>query len=160
MARWRDIKGEAPELAARVQARFDAHRHKVLATLRADGSPRLSGIETRFTDGDLWLGMMPQSRKALDLRRDPRLSLHSATVDPKMADGDARVSGRAEEVFDPDRFAEVFPSEGGEQGPPGDPHLFRVEVTEVVLVTIGDPADHLLIEAWHPGRGVQRTERR
>ena len=70
MASWNEIESAAPELAARALAAFDAHRHKVLATLRRDGSPRISGIEASFTDGELWLGMMPSSRKALDLRRD------------------------------------------------------------------------------------------
>ena len=65
-----------------MRARFDAHRHKILGTLRADGSPRLSGIETTFKDGELWLGMMPGSRKVQDLQRDPRLALHSPPVDP------------------------------------------------------------------------------
>jgi len=64
---------------------FDAHKHKTLATLRKDGSPRISGIEVDFVDGDLWLGAMWQSRRALDLRRDPRFALHSATAD----DGEA-----------------------------------------------------------------------
>ena len=82
MANWSGVEAAAPELAARVRATMDAHKHKVLATLRRDGSPRVSGIEATFTDGELWLGMMPGSRKAADLRRDPRLALHSTSVDP------------------------------------------------------------------------------
>ena len=70
MPSWNEVERAAPQLAAVVQARFDAYRHKILGTLRADGSPRLSGIETTFKDGELWLGMMPDSRKAQDLRRD------------------------------------------------------------------------------------------
>jgi hypothetical protein len=164
MARWQDFEQDAPALARRVRARFDAHKHKMLATLRADGSPRLSGIETRFYAGELWLGMMPMSRKAVDLRRDPRLALHSAPIDPELADGDARVSGRAEEVFDPELFGEVVregdePTEDDEM-PESDSHLFRVEVAEVVLVGIGDPPDHLVVETWREGRGLQRVERR
>lgn len=159
MARWQEVETEAPELAARVRTRFEAHRHHVLATLRADGSPRLSGLEIRFVGAEVWLGMMGQSHKALDLRRDPRLALHSATVDPEMADGDARISGRAEEESDPKQFAAVFPTEGGDPSPDGEAHLFRVECTEIVLVTIGNPPDHLMIEAWHPDRGVSRTQR-
>ena len=105
MANWRGIEEAAPELAARARSAFDAHRHKVLATLRRDGSPRISGIEATFEDGELWLGMMPGSRKALDLRRDPRLALHSASVDPPddptTWSGDAKLAGRAVEVDDP-----------------------------------------------------------
>jgi hypothetical protein len=181
VATWQDFERDAPDLARRVRARFDAHKHKMLATLRADGSPRLSGIETRFHRGELWLGMMAMSRKAMDLRRDPRLALHSATVDPDLGapdgtGGDARVSGRAEEVFDAELFVEVVRS--GEPGPdePGDDrpgeqagdgepvpetdsHLFRIDVSEVVLIGIGDPPDHLVIETWREGRGARRTSR-
>ena len=48
MASFADLEAAEPELAGRVRAAFDAHGHKVLATLRADGSPRVSGIEARF----------------------------------------------------------------------------------------------------------------
>lgn len=71
MASWREFAASAPELAAGVLRLFDAHKHKTMATIRKDGSPRISGIEATFEDGQLWLGMMPSSRKAQDLRRDP-----------------------------------------------------------------------------------------
>ena len=160
MASWKEIEAAAPELAARARASFDAHRHKLLATLRRDGSPRISGIEATFADGELWLGMMPGSRKALDLRRDPRLALHSASLDPPddptAWGGDAKLSGRAVEVDDPvlkERFA-------GGGGQAEAAHLFRVDVDELVHTRVGDPADHLVIEVWQPGRGVRRLQRR
>ena len=78
MTSWDEVEAAAPELAGRARAAFDAHKHKLLATLRRDGSPRISGIEATFADGELWLGMMPGSRKALDLRRDPRLPVLAA----------------------------------------------------------------------------------
>ncbi len=160
MAGWDQIVREAPEFAAAVQARFDANRHQVLGTLRADGSPRLSGIEVTFRDGDLWLGMMPDSLKALDLRRDPRLALHSATVDPELVEGDARISGLAVEATDAGAMTTLV--EGDTRHEDGAPagHVFRVDVTELMLIKIGDPADHLVIESWHEGRGVERIERR
>ena len=158
MASWSEVEAAAPELAARVRATMDAHKHKVLATLRRDGSPRVSGIEAEFTDGELWLGMMPGSRKAMDLRRDPRLALHSASVDPTEEDpsawpGDAKVAGRAVEVDDP-ALVERLAGEGG-----GGAHLFRVEVTEVVHTRVGEPADHLVIEVWREGTGLRRLRR-
>ena len=160
MAGWDQIVREAPELAAAVQARFDANRHKVLGTLRADGSPRLSGIEVTFRDGDLWLGMMPDSLKALDLRRDPRLALHSATVDPELVEGDARISGLAVEATDAGAMTALVEGDARhEDGAPAG-HVFRVDVTELMLIKIGVPADHLVIETWHEGRGVERIERR
>ena len=158
MASWSEVEAAAPELAARVRATMDAHKHKVLATLRRDGSPRVSGIEATFTDGELWLGMMPGSRKAMDLRRDPRLALHSASVDPTEEDpsawpGDAKVAGRAVEVDDP-ALVERLAGEGG-----GGAHLFRVDLTEVVHTRVGEPADHLVIEVWREGTGLRRLRR-
>jgi pyridoxamine 5'-phosphate oxidase-like protein len=159
MASWREFEAAAPELAGAARALFDAHRHKLLATLRRDGSPRISGIEATFADGELWLGMMPGSRKALDLRRDPRLALHSASIDPPDDPtdwaGDAKLAGRAVEVDDPDRLARLG---AGEEA--GEAHLFRVEVTEVVHTRVGDPPDHLVIEVWQEGTGLRRRQRR
>ena len=159
MASWSEIEAAAPELAARARATFDAHRHKVLATLRRDGSPRISGIEASFTDGELWLGMMPGSRKALDLRRDPRLALHSASVDPPddpvAWTGDAKLSGRAVEVEDPELLRRLGAGDEAEGA-----HLFRVDVTELVHIRVGDPADHLVIDLWQEGKGLSRRQRR
>jgi hypothetical protein len=103
MATWNDLASAAPELAERVQARFTAHKHLLLATLRKDGAPRISGVEVQVSGGNLWMGMMAGSRKAADLQRDPRMALHSAPVDLDLVHGDAKVSGRALEVVDPDR---------------------------------------------------------
>jgi Pyridoxamine 5'-phosphate oxidase len=159
MASWSEIEAAAPELAARARAVFDAHRHKVLATLRRDGSPRISGIEASFTDGELWLGMMPGSRKALDLRRDPRLALHSASLDPPddptAWTGDAKLSGRAVEVEDPELLRKLGAGDDAEAA-----HLFRVDVTELVHTRVGDPADHLVIDLWREGKGLSRHQRR
>ena len=163
MASWQEIEAAVPDLAAAVRAAFDAHKHKVLATLRADGSPRVSGNELTFKDGDVWLGMMQRSVKALDLRRDPRLAVHSATADAELKLGDAKLSGRAVEETD----AEVkrsFGSDSAEEHDGHEPaeeyHLFRVDIGEISIVRIGDPPDHLLIESWSPASGYRRTERR
>jgi hypothetical protein len=159
MATWAEIEAAAPELAARARASFDAHKHKLLATLRRDGSPRISGIEATFADGELWLGMMPGSRKALDLRRDPRLALHSASEDPPddptAWTGDAKLSGRAVEVDDPALVERI----AGEAAEPGGAHVFRVDVTELVHTRVGEPADHLVIDVWQEGRGLRRMQR-
>ena len=82
MTSWSDLERAEPEFAARVQALFDARRHKTIASVRADGSPRISGIEAVFENGELTFGSMPHARKGADLRRDPRFALHSATIDP------------------------------------------------------------------------------
>ncbi|MGK5738615.1 pyridoxamine 5'-phosphate oxidase family protein [Micromonospora sp. URMC 103] len=148
MAWWSDFVTEQPEFAERVRARFAVRKHGTMATLRRDGSPRISGTEFDFDAEHLRLGSMAGARKATDLRRDPRLALHCPTEDPPddptAWDGDAKISGIAHEE------------------PPGEDgsHRFRIELTEVVLTRVGDPPDHLVIESWHPDRGLRRRERR
>jgi hypothetical protein len=150
---WSGVEAAAPELAARVRAMFDAHRHKTLATLRADGSPRISGTETQFLEGDLWIGSMVGARKVADLQRDPRFSLHSGSEDPPAWKGDAKVSGRMIEVTD---AATVDRINGTAVGPS---HLFRADIVEMSTVTLNEAGDKLVIESWREGGEVVRTLR-
>jgi Pyridoxamine 5'-phosphate oxidase len=150
MAAWQDVEQAAPEFAQRVRALFDAHRHKTIATLRADGAPRISGIETVFEDGELVFGSMPNARKGADLRRDPRFALHSATVDPVEGaeakwPGEAKISGRA------------MAAGPITDGPEGD--KFRADIAEVVHTHLNDEATLLVVEWWTPARGLRRVER-
>ncbi|MFJ7154855.1 pyridoxamine 5'-phosphate oxidase family protein [Streptomyces sp. NPDC101118] len=147
---WAVFEKEEPVFAAAVRARYAQYPHHVLATLRADGSPRVAGLNVEIRGGELWLGMMPGSRKALDLQRDPRFALHSNPgPDDTMPDGDVRISGRAVEITDPPelhRYAE-------ETGEPHPFHLFRADLTEVVHIAVDADADELVITTWHPGTG-------
>jgi hypothetical protein len=150
MTAWQDVEKAAPEFAQRVRALFDAHRHKTLATVRADGSPRISGIETVFEDGELAFGSMPKARKGADLRRDPRFALHSATVDPvdgaeAQWPGEAKISGRA-----------IAAPPAGEASE-GD--RFRADITEVVHTHLNPEATLLVVEWWTPAHGLRRVER-
>jgi hypothetical protein len=158
VASWAVFVAEAPELAARVRSALDANKHKTLATVRRDGAPRISGVETMFAGDDLWTGSMWQARKAQDLLRDPRYALHSATVDPGddpgSWPGEAKLSGSAEAVDDFDRFAAVIPD-----GSPDSMHLFRLDLREVVHTGLSEAVDKLIIELWRPGARVRRFER-
>ena len=100
MAGWSEIEDEAPDLAKRARAFLEAHTHLTMATLRKDGSPRISGTEIQLRDGEIWLGSMWKGVKALDLRRDPRFA-----------------------------------------------------------VGLNEERTKMVIESWHPGRGVERKER-
>lgn len=150
MTRWGDVERAEPEFARRVRALFDAHRHKTLATLRADGAPRISGIEAAFEDGELTFGSMPNARKGADLLRDPRFALHSATVDPIEGSeaswpGEVKVSGRATHAG---RIVD---------GPEGE--RFHADITEVVHTHLDPGATLLVIEWWTPTHGLRRVER-
>lgn len=156
VARWQEIVESSPGLAEAVRSSFDGGVHKTIATLRRDGSPRISGIEAFFAEGDLWFGSMWEARKALDLRRDPRFALHSGTADPPDWEGDAKVAGRAEEVDD-ERKRSLYEARG--EDAPGRFHLFRAEIDEAVVIGLNDARDKLVIEHWHEGAGVARLER-
>lgn len=150
MASWDDFTRAAPELAARVEARFRERRHHTMATLHADGAPRISGTEVDLGEGQLRIGMMPGTRRAADLLRDPRVAIHAQNVDPPEGDdvawvGEAKVAGSAVPI---PMYADV---EG---------EAFVIDLAEVVFTGIGAGGDHLVIERWTPGGGVERTERR
>jgi hypothetical protein len=142
----------APELAREVRARLDARVHKTLATLRADGAPRISGTETRHVDGELWIGSMWQARRARDLRRDPRFALHSGSDDPPAWTGDAKLAGVAVEEQDPEEVARV----NGPDVPPGPAHAFRLDVREVSVVRMDADGGGIHIDLWTPDEGVRR----
>lgn len=147
---WGAFAAAAPDLAAAVRERFAVRKHCTLATLRKDGSPRISGTEVELSDDELTLGSMPGALKALDLRRDPRCALHSPTVDPPEGDesswaGEAKVAGTAVEVGDTEGTA------------PGGAHTFVLRLTEVVLTAVD--GDQLVVTSWHPERGVEVRRR-
>ncbi|MEU6447903.1 pyridoxamine 5'-phosphate oxidase family protein [Streptomyces sp. NPDC046979] len=155
LTNWAAFVTAEPALAATVEARFGAYTHHVLATLRKDGSPRTTGLEVRFLDGELWLGMMPGSVKALDLRRDPRFALQANPGDGTgMGGGDVRIGGRAvaaEDAATRARYVE-------EAEPPEPFHLFRTELTEVVRTRVEDDK-YLVVEIWQPGGPVRTVKR-
>jgi len=159
MGRWSEIESQAPELAALARRLMEAGVHKTIATLRLDGSPRISGIEARFAGGDLWFGSMPGSLKGRDLIRDPRFALHSRSDDPPDWPGDAKIAGRAVRLEDPEAIRALYAAMG-EEGP-GDSSAdyFVADITEVVVTRLNDARNRLVIESWHRGRGAQRAER-
>ena len=155
MPSWSDFEAAAPELAASVRERLDAHTHKTLATIRGDGGPRISGTESQIVDGELWIGSMWDARKARDLRRDPRFALHSGSDEPADWKGDAKLAGVAEEITDPERVREI----NGEAAASGPSHLFRLDLREVSTVGLDEGRTKLVIDVWTPESGVRRIER-
>jgi hypothetical protein len=153
MSSWSEFEAAAPELAADVRARLDAHKHKTLATLRRDGSPRISGTESQLIDGELWIGSMIDARKAHDLRRDPRFALHSGSDDPSEWQGDAKLGGVVEEITEPARVREI----NGEATGPS--HLFRLDIREASTVALNEARDKIVVRWWTPEGGERRLER-
>ncbi|NLT06782.1 MAG: pyridoxamine 5'-phosphate oxidase [Solirubrobacterales bacterium] len=155
MPSWSEFSTAAPQLAERVAARLDAHTHKTIATIRADGAPRISGTETRIDGGELWIGSMWRALKALDLQRDPRYALHSGSDDPPAWSGDAKVAGTVEEIHDPETVDRL----NGEAAQGGPSHLFRLDIAEASVVELAPSGKSIVIEVWTPAGGVRRMER-
>lgn len=141
---WPAFAAAAPDLAERVRERLTTHKHHTLATLRRDGSPRISGTECAFDDdGTLWIGSMWQARKAQDLLRDPRYALHSHSEDPPAWPGDAKVSGTV--------VASEFEHLGQRS------HRFELLVAEASFARV--EGDEMVITWWTPGVGVREVRR-
>lgn len=139
MTSWADLAADAPDFASRLRVLFDSGTNKTIATLRSDGSPRISGIELQLTDGRATLGMMGGSRKLADARRDNRVAIHSPTLeppaDPHAWAGEAKLSGLLIE----------------------DADWFELDITEAVITRVAEGG--LVVESWHPGRGHTVTRR-
>ena len=120
-------------------------KHLTMATIRRDGSPRISGIEIQLDGGELRIGSMPGALKVADLRRDRRIAIHGPTHDAAKSGrwrGEAKIAGEAVEV-----------------GTSEDAHTFRIDVQEVVITQLNEAGDRLVIESWRPERGRRRDER-
>ena len=147
MASWAEFEKSAPEFAGRVRGLMSARKHLTMATLRRDGSPRISGTEVQFKKTGLHIGSMPHAMKARDLQRDPRVAIHGPTTDPPEKDpagwvGEAKIAGIAKELKT--RAAS---------------HTFRIDIEEAVITRLNEAGTHLLVESWNPKRGYRKLER-
>jgi len=147
MATWAQFEAADPEFASKVRALMASRKHLTMATIRRDGSPRISGTEVEFAGDQLQIGSMPNAVKAMDLRRDARVAIHGPTDDPPVDEparwiGEAKVAGFAVEV------------ESGSAA-----HRFIIDIREAVVTRLNEAGDRLVVESWVPGRGYRRMER-
>jgi hypothetical protein len=147
LASWSEFEAAEPEFASRVRTLLVSGKHLTMATLRRDGSPRISGTEVDFAGGQLRIGSMPGAVKALDLRRDPRVAIHGPTDDPPEGNpagwkGEAKIAGIATEV------------DSGSSA-----HRFLIDIQEAVITRLNDAGNRLAVESWNPARGYRVVER-
>ena len=150
--RWDDLRRQAPRLAAVAHERLIAPGVLLVVTTRRDGTPRLSPVEPLVFDGELWLSMMWQSRKASDLLRDDRILVHSITTTREGKEGEVKVRGRAVPVDDPGiraRYRDEVATLGWQPEEPNF-HLFRVELADVTLIRYGSEGDQF-VALWPSG---------
>ena len=154
MTSWKEFADAAPRIATTFVRRHTATGNLcMLGTLRSDGFPRISPMEPRFFEDELWLSGMPHTTKFDDLARDPRFCLHTATIDTRVADGDAKLWGVVEDVQDKAlhrRFAEaLYEQTGFDIRGQEFEHCYRANLIGASAVEVGD--GHLDITVWKPG---------
>ena len=154
--RWDEFSAAVPELASLGEERLRSRELCLVGTLRRNGWPRISPVEPEFVDGELMLGMMWRSPKAIDLLRDPRLVVHSTLTDRHDLSGDFKLYGTALVIRDPDRRAAYRAAVRARiDWEPAEPryHLFAVDIDSAGFVTFADPRYGL---AWSPKAGLRR----
>jgi len=153
-ASWGSFATAEPELAARIRQRFSAHTHLTVATVRADGSPRISGNEVRFRAGVLYLAGMVGARRFADLRARPGVAIHSGSDDADTWTGDAKITGLAREVTD-DAERAAFSGSLSQEPPGGTFELFAVDLLDATTIELTPELDALLITTWSPLHGTR-----
>jgi Pyridoxamine 5'-phosphate oxidase len=154
--RWNEFAAACPELAALGEQRFRSHGLCLVGTLRRTGYPRISPVEPDFVDGELMLGMMWRSPKALDLLRDPRCVIHSVVSDREGGEGDFKLYGRACQVDDPERRSRYRAAIRARiDWEPVEPnyHCFAIDVESAGFVVFKEEQYGL---AWTPQGGLRR----
>jgi hypothetical protein len=168
MATWKEFSQEAPEIAGLAERRLVATGLMLLATLRRDGFPRISPVEPVLAgdrlvlhDDKLWLGMMADSTKSRDLRRDGRCGLHTATADKQVSQGDVKLWGTATSVTDHTtlaRFSDDIFESVGFRFEVGSFDAFDIDLLGASSVEVAD--DVMYVKTWKPGKRVTVTEKR
>jgi hypothetical protein len=157
MVGWGGLEAAAPELARLGRERLEQARVAMLATLRRDGSPRISPVEPFWTDGHLLLGSMSWSEKTRDLMRDPRCVLHSAVTGPDSGEGELKLYGRAVEA---DAEVRDACSEGWwRERPAGAAVVFSLLVERAVFISWDLGHGQMTVRRWSADRGASETTR-
>jgi hypothetical protein len=151
---WSEMENTQPRLAELARQRLIRPGVVLVATIRRNGTPRLSPVEPLVMDGVLWLSMMWQSMKARDLLRDPRILVHSVITNRDGDEGEFKIRGIARSEPDPGvqrRYAGAVASSLGWNPQPGRFHLFAVDMEEVTFVRYDPARGDQHVARWPPG---------
>ncbi len=151
--KWEEFEAGAPELAELARTEFERHGMALVGTVRKDGSPRISCVLPYILGGELYLGMMWRSRKAVDLQRDPRLVLHNPISTNRGDEVEISLQGRAVEVGDEAtrrRYVQNLSEWAGR-----DFHLYSVDIESVGLIRYERGQQH--VKVWPAGTEFTRA---
>jgi hypothetical protein len=157
--RWTEFAADAPILADLGRQRLIDRGVVLVGTVRRDGSARISPVEPLLWDGDLWLSMLLGSYKAADLRRDPRVLVHSVVTDRDGGAGEYKLRGRAVEESSGSvqaGYAAQARDRLGWEPAPGEFHLFRIDVLDVTFIRYEDKTGDQFVTRWPAGREFVR----
>jgi hypothetical protein len=157
--RWQELSESEPRFGEVVHDRLVMPGVLLVATIRRDGSPRLSPVEPLLFERDLWLSMMWQSHKALDLLRDDRTLIHSIITSREGTEGEVKLRGHAVAVDDREvraRYCEAVSALGWR---PEEPwfHLFRIDIMDVTLIRYAQSGDQHVVR-WPSRREFVRRQ--
>ncbi len=172
MSTWAEFEAAAPDMARTAAERWpgitrlargeegavadgsEVFSLAYLATVRADGSPRVHPFCPILAAGRLFAAVPPTSPKGNDLRRDPRCVIHAL---PGPEDDELNVRARATEVgSDPATRALVVSvvtrsGAGGMIASVSSHPLFEFDIEQVDVarwIDIGRPGTHAARERW------------
>jgi hypothetical protein len=159
MMRWSELAERQPRLAEVGRERLLGPGVVLVATIRRDGTPRVSGVEPFVLDGELWLSMMPASTKAADLDRDPRVLVHSVITNRDGGEGEFKVRGVVRAESDPGvqrRYADAVAEALGWTPVPGRFRLFAVRISDVTVMRYDDATGDQFVTRWPAAREYVR----
>ncbi|WP_253289942.1 pyridoxamine 5'-phosphate oxidase family protein [Verrucosispora sioxanthis] len=130
MASWSEFAADEPRLADGIRLLMQQYGpgFGYLATVRADGGPRVHPVSPVITDDGLYCFVI-DSPKRRDLERDGRYALHS--FPPEESDDEAYVAGRARPVTDDATVARL--AFAARAAPHADWRLFEFTVDVAML---------------------------
>lgn len=161
MLTYAELEATAAEIAAPLRARLEATGFCLLATLRRDGSPRISPIDVSFSDGGLYVGSMPGAVKARDLQRDPRCALIAPVVDNDGKAGEGKAFLHAIEITDRERAVALVARSLEDTDLDLDDfvesHMFELRVTGAAWQTL--EGETWMTTSWREGEDVRHRRR-
>jgi hypothetical protein len=157
--KWSSMEEQEPRLAEAGRQRLIEPGVVLVATIRWDGTPRISPVEPLLLEGELWLSMMPTSMKARDLDRDPRVLVHSVITSRDGGEGEFKVRGVVRSVPDlpvQERYAAAVASSLGWEPVPGKFRLFAVDIQDISVIRYDEPTGDQFVSRWPSGGSFVR----
>ena len=156
---WADFETAAPMLAAQGRELIERFRFVLVGTIRSDGTPRISPVEAHIVSGHLMLVMIPDTLKARDLLRDPRILVNSHIIHPDDPNTEFKLRGRVVEIQDRalrEETADAIEATSGWR-PPENWHFFSLDIEDAAFLSWqGGVLD---LTRWNGDRGLDSVRK-